>query len=254
LIWRVIPLTINDAATNMAIDSAILYEVSNKRSPPTLRIYRWYPSAVSLGYFQSVYEEVNLERCKKYGVDIVRRITGGGAVYHDFNGEITYSIILPERLQGIPQDIIKSYKELCKGIILALNELGLKAEFKPVNDIIVNGRKISGNAQTRKTGVILQHGTILMDLDVKKMFSVLNVSKEKISDKLIKSVEDRVTSIKKELGQSVTFENVASSLINGFSTALGFEYKIDKLTEEEETLEKQYIKNQFGNKKWTFKR
>ncbi len=94
----------------------------------------------------------------------------------------------------MPDDIIKSYELICGGIVDALRVLGMpKAVFRPVNDIDVNGKKISGNAQTRRWGVVVQHGTVLVDTDIRTMFTVLKVSKEKISDKLIKSVEERVT-------------------------------------------------------------
>lgn len=254
MIWRIIPLTVNKASVNMAIDSAILDEVSAGRSPPTLRLYRWKPSAVSIGYFQSVNEEVNIEACRKKRVDIVRRITGGGAVYHSYDGEITYSVIIPESYEGIPKDIISSYEVICRGIIKALKWLGLKAEFKPVNDITVDGRKISGNAQTRRKGVILQHGTILLDLNIKEMFNVLKVSKEKISDKLIKAVEERVTSLTNVTGMKPDFTKISQLLIKGFSESLKFTYKFNSLTPAEEKLAGEYDKKQFSSTEWVFRR
>src|SRR3990170_1329263 len=94
--WRVIPLHVTDAFKAMAIDEAVFEFVGAKKSPPTIRFWRWQPSAVSIGYFQSAEDEVNLDACKQFGVDVVRRRTGGGAVYHDYNGEITYSVIASE--------------------------------------------------------------------------------------------------------------------------------------------------------------
>ncbi len=254
MIWRVIPLTVNKASVNMAVDSAILDEVSAGRSPPTLRLYRWKPSAVSVGYFQSVNDEVNIEACREMGVDVVRRITGGGAVYHSYEGEITYSVIIPEDYEGMPKDIISSYELICGGIIKALNWLGLKAEFKPVNDITVEGKKISGNAQTRRKGVILQHGTILLDLNIKEMFNFLKVSKEKISDKLIKSVEERVTSITSITGVKPDFAKISQLLIKGFSESLKFNYTFNGLTPIEEKLTREYDEKQFSNREWVFRR
>ncbi|MEM2109338.1 MAG: biotin/lipoate A/B protein ligase family protein [Candidatus Odinarchaeota archaeon] len=252
--WRVIPLAVNKASLNMAIDAAILDEVSAGRSPPTLRLYRWRPSAVSIGYFQSIVEEVNIEACREKGVDIVRRMTGGGAVYHSYNGEITYSVILPEKYENIPKDIIRSYELICGGIVNALGVLGLKAQFKPVNDIIVGGRKISGNAQTRRKGVILQHGTILLDLNIDEMFTFLKVSKEKISDKLIKSVEERVTSITAEIGSKPDYSKISELLIKGFSESLKFNYKFNGLTRIEQKLTREYDETQFNNEEWVFRR
>ncbi|MEM2991477.1 MAG: biotin/lipoate A/B protein ligase family protein [Halobacteria archaeon] len=252
--WRLIGLSLNDAYMNMAIDEAILKLRSLKKSPNTLRFYRWNPSAVSIGYFQSVEDEVDLEACKRMGIDVIRRITGGGAVYHDFEGEITYSLIVDEENPKIPFDIIKSYEIICKGIVIGLKALGLNPEFKPINDIVIGGKKISGNAQTRKSGVILQHGTILMDSDVQTMFKVLKVSDEKIRDKLIKAVDERVTTIKKELKRKPSFEEVEKALRDGFEDALQVKLFEDGLTPEELELAKMLKESKYSSKEWIFKR
>jgi len=94
--WRLIDMRIEDAPTQMAIDEAIAMARLKENTPNTVRLYRWSPSAVSIGYFQSIEKEVNLPACEEHGVDVIRRITGGGAVYHDYNGEITYSLVAPE--------------------------------------------------------------------------------------------------------------------------------------------------------------
>ncbi len=198
--WRVIGLQERSAFENMALDESVCESITAGVQPPTIRFYGWKPSAVSIGYFQSIEREVNLDVCKNAGVDVVRRRTGGGAVYHDTAGEITYSVLAPETL--FPKNIIESYKEICGWLIAGLAGVGLQAEFKPINDIIAGGKKISGNAQTRRGGILQQHGTVLYDLDVRKMFSLLNVSQEKISDKFIAAVEDRVTGVTKLCGAS----------------------------------------------------
>ena len=114
-------------------------------------------------------------------MDYVRRITGGGAVFHD--NELTYSIVIPESHPQIPKNIIDSYKRICGAIMKGLDKLGIDSKYFPINDILTNNKKISGNAQTRKSKTVLQHGTILMDVDVEKMFSLLKVPDEKIKDK-----------------------------------------------------------------------
>jgi lipoate-protein ligase A len=165
--WRIIDFTENDAFMNMAIDEAVSESVA-AGGPPTIRFYGWNPDAVSIGYFQSLEKEVDTARCAAEGVDVVRRRTGGGAVYHDHAGEITYSVIAKETL--FPKDILASYRLICGWVMDSLALIGISPEFKPINDIIVNGKKISGNAQTRRNGVLLQHGTILYSLDVDRMF------------------------------------------------------------------------------------
>ncbi|MFX1351945.1 MAG: biotin/lipoate A/B protein ligase family protein, partial [Promethearchaeota archaeon] len=208
----------------------------------------------SIGYFQSIHEEVDLEICKKLEVDVVRRITGGGAVYHDYDGEITYSIIVKEDNPKIPTDIMESYELLCQGIVGGLKNLGMNAEFKPINDIIVNGRKISGNAQTRRQNVLLQHGTILVDFDPGAMFKVLKVSEAKISDKLIQSVRERVTSIRNEMEDEITFEQVRKALIEGFQGALQINFREGRLSKGERELADRLLKEKYSSERWNFRR
>ncbi|MBM3291693.1 lipoate--protein ligase family protein [Candidatus Bathyarchaeota archaeon] len=251
--WRLIDMRIEDASTQMAIDEAIAYARVSERNPNTIRLYRWNPSAVSVGYFQSILNEVDIDACKKFGFDIIRRITGGGAVFHDYNGEITYSLIAPDDDPKIPRDIVSSYKLICGCLIDGLKELGVESEFKPINDIIAGGRKISGNAQTRRYGVILQHGTVLVDCDVNKIFSVLKVSGVKISDKAIKSAEERVTSIRKYLGKDVSFEEGRNALIKGFENRLNIQLNPGELTDYEKTLVTQF-KKKYQSNEWVYQR
>jgi len=219
--FRLIIDAYRNAYENMAIDEALLYY-----GRPTLRFYKWKPSAISIGYFQSIEEEVNLELCKKHGIDVVRRITGGGAVYHDMKGEITYSFVCPQHM--LPAKILDTYKLICGAIANGLEMLGMEARYAGINDIIVGNKKISGSAQTRRYGNILQHGTILIKVDTRKMFSLLRVSKEKISDKEIKSIEERVTSIEKEIG-AVNKEEIIKAIVKGFENKMGLEFYEDKL-------------------------
>ncbi len=252
--WRLIPFTSNDAAMNMAIDEAVLRARAEGRAPNTVRLYSWRPSAVSIGFFQSVEDEVDVESCSASGVSVVRRITGGGAVYHDEEGEVTYSIVVGENDPVVEFSILDSYKVFCGGVVEGLDSLGLKAEFRPVNDIMVNDRKISGNAQTRRMDVVLQHGTILVDVDVKKMFSVLRVSDEKIRDKLISAVEERVTSVNRELGGKVSLSDVALALKRGFERALGVRLIEGVLSDEEVTAAGKLRMEKYGSKTWVFSR
>lgn len=248
--WRFIALSTNDAYTNMAIDEVILRNmIKDKKIPNTFRLYRWNPSAVSIGYFQNLDLEVDIAAAKEMSVDIVRRLTGGGAVYHDFYGEITYSVIAREDRSDIPKNIIESYRYICNGLIEALKRLGITAEFKPYNDILVGGKKISGSAQTRKKGIILQHGTLLIDVNVDKMFKLLKVPDEKIKDKIIASVKERVTSITKVLGQEPNFNEIANYLKEGFSRALNAEFIKEGLYKKEIEQLPMFIEK-YKDKKW----
>lgn len=236
-----------DAFLAMGIDEAISESVA-AGGPPTMRFWRWNPSAVSVGYFQCILDEVDVDLCKQSGVDVVRRRTGGGAVYHDYNGEITYSVIAPENI--FPRNIIESYKMICGWIISGLNNLGVSAEFKPINDIVVGGKKISGNAQTRRGGVLLQHGTILYDLDIKTMFSLLKVSKEKISDKFIQVVEERVTSLKKH--GTTDMGKIYNALLSGFTG--GKEWSYGELTDSELKRAQELAHDRYKSDGWIYLR
>ena len=129
MIWRVIGLETHNAYFNMAADQAIMESVSRDESRPTIRFYRWKPSAVSIGCFQSMKDEVDIERCRELGVDRVRRRTGGGAVFHDTNGEITYSVITKEA--DMPKGIHESYRRISSWIISGLKAVGIDAAYAP---------------------------------------------------------------------------------------------------------------------------
>ncbi|MEM2994742.1 MAG: biotin/lipoate A/B protein ligase family protein [Candidatus Bathyarchaeia archaeon] len=252
--WRLLDTGLNNAFYNMALDEAVAIAKSKNLVPNTLRFFRWEPSAVSIGYFQSMEEEVDVKACDEMGIDYVRRRTGGGAVYHDRNGELTYSLITDQTHRLISQDFQKTYETLCSGLVLGLRRLGVPAEFKPINDIIVNGKKLSGNAQTRAGGVVHQHGTILRDVNPSLMFTVLKVPNEKIRDKMIKSVEERVTSIKNYLNREVGFEELKNALIKGFEEAFNIELTPDEITDFEEQTAKKLQKEKYSTKEWNFKR
>ncbi|MEK6867630.1 MAG: biotin/lipoate A/B protein ligase family protein [Nanoarchaeota archaeon] len=222
----------NKGSWNMAVDEAVLEAVAAEKQLPTLRLYGWSPSAVTIGYFQSLHEEVDVRICQQKNVDVIRRITGGGAVFHD--KEITYSFIIPEDHGLIVKDILQSYKQISEGVIEGLKEFGLTTTFVPINDLIIGQKKVSGNAQTRKQKTILQHGTVLLDVDIRTMFSLLKVSDEKIRDKLITTVEERVTSLKQQLGKEVSFGDAQNALVKGFATALDAEFLISILSSEEQ--------------------
>jgi len=242
----------NNAFFNMGLDEAILGSVAAGSSPPTLRFYGWKPAAISLGYFQGINEEVDIQACRDRGIDVVRRVTGGGAVFHD--AELTYSIVIPERHRLAPDSITDSYEILCAGIVQGLSILGVESKFVPINDIVSAGRKISGNAQTRKKGCLLQHGTILLDVDVEKMFSLLMVPKEKAKGKLIEDVKARVGSLSSILGRPVGFDETASAMEKGFISALDLDPLREVPSEEELILASRLADEKFSQHCWVHKR
>ncbi len=152
------------------------------------------------------------------------------------------------------RDILESYRVICSGIISGLSDLGIASEFAPLNDIITGGKKISGNAQTRRNHCILQHGTVLMDVDVRKMFSLLKVPSEKIRDKLIKSVEERVTSVQNVLGRRVGFKEMERVMIGGFEKSLGIRLVRQELTKSEVEMARELAEEKYMKSEWRFRK
>jgi len=248
--WRLIKNIETNGAMQMAIDEAILNCRIKGLIPNTLRFFTWNPPCVTIGFFQNLKQEINLEKAKKFGFDVVRRYTGGGAVLHD--EELTYSIVIGE--ENTSCEIIKSYEQICSGIIKGLNLVGIDSNFKSINDIITSGKKISGNAQTRKDGFVLQHGTILLEVDVKKMFSVLKIPDEKIKDKMIKAVEERVTCVSLESKEPISIEELQKAIIKGFEEVFNIEFYYSELTLEEEKIAQHLYETKYSTDDWRFLR
>lgn len=251
--FRLLKTGHQSAAFNMALDEVIAEAVASGESDPCLRLYGWQPAAVSIGYFQSLAAEVDEAKCEELGVDVIRRQTGGGAVFHD--QEVTYSMHVPLNSGIIPKEILPSYEKISQGIILGLAELGLNAEFAPLNDILLNGQKISGNAQTRKKGIVLQHGTILLNVDVDKMFELLKVPDEKMKGKLITVIKQRVTSVNSHLNSPLTFDAAVQHLENGFFKAFPeCEFLPGVLSPEEIQQVEELVKTKYSTSAWNHKR
>ncbi len=247
--WRLINI-INDAgAKQMAIDEAMLIARSQNLVKNTLRFFTWQPAAITIGFFQNLEQEIDLKKTKKDNIDIIRRYTGGGAVFHQ--AELTYSLVMAE--SDLNLSITDSYQYLCHGVVLGLKKLGLKAEFKPINDIIVNNKKISGSGQTRKNGVILQHGTILLSVDVEKMFSFLKIPNEKLKGKIITNIKERVTSLSNELKtKNFDLKYLEDTFTQGFAQALKANFNIKPLIKEEEEKIEELYKNKYLSHSWTY--
>ncbi|MBN2094588.1 MAG: lipoate--protein ligase family protein [Candidatus Aenigmarchaeota archaeon] len=251
--WRLLePEKQDDSFLKMAKEEAILNSVASGKSPPTLRFYSWKSPAVSIGYFQCAQKELFLDRCRKDGLEIFRRLTGGGAVYKCPFGEMNYSFIAPENHPLIPKDIPQSYALICGAVMKGLENLGLSPTFKPVNDILINGKKVSGNAQTRVNSCLLQHGTILIDFCGDKMAPYLRIDPEKMRQRGADSVADLVTCLNSCSGRQVLQEDVAKEVTRGFEKKFGIRFIAGELSEEEETEAHALSENKYATEKWNF--
>jgi lipoate-protein ligase A len=261
--WRILKMETFDAAMNMAIDEAILLSRVAGLIPNTLRLYCWNPSAVSIGRFQKIENEVILENCRKLGADVVRRISGGGTVYHDSEGEVTYSVVAKMEEMGA-KDISEVYSRIYAAISEALRVIGITADFSPGDakncpNLTVQGKKISGSAQANKNGIILQHGTLLLDVNLPKMFTLLRVPWAHSCTHVVNIAKGKITCIKNELGHLLTTETAANAIAHGFTVALNLpvvENVVSSncaLTQEEKKLAQKLYKEKYSTVDWNFK-
>lgn len=198
--WEIIPPSVLPTEVNVALDEVLTEEVGAGRRNPTLRLWDWQEPSVVIGSFQSVRNELEPAGVEKYGIKVVRRISGGGAMFMEAGNCITYSLYLPQTLvDGL--SFADSYPFLDSWVMAALESLGIKAFYVPLNDIATDQGKIGGAAQKRLgNGGMLHHVTMSYDIDADKMVQVLRIGKEKLSDKGTASAKKRVDPLRRQTG------------------------------------------------------
>jgi lipoate-protein ligase A len=230
----------------MALDQVLAEEVGEGRRGPTLRFWQWTNPAVVIGSFQSVTNEVDLANADKYGFDVVRRVSGGGAMFIEPDAAITYSLYAPSALvQGM--SFAESYAFLDEWVITALQELGIDASYQPLNDITSPAGKIGGAAQKRLgTGAVLHHVTMAYDMDGDRMTEVLRIGREKLSDKGIKSANKRVDPLKSQTGLSR--DAIIDTLIDTFRAQNGL--RDGSITDAEWARAEALVAEKFSTHDW----
>ncbi len=231
--WRLLPFETRSAAWNMAVDEAVLQARVAEKAPNTLRLYRWNPSAVSVGRNQQVEDWVYLQTAEELGMDVVRRCSGGGAVYHDFEGEVTYSVTADVASLGSTSDITAVYFKIYEAVTDALRLLGVPADFssgdaKNCPNLTVEGKKISGSSQNLSRGIVLQHGTLLRSVDVDRMFQLLKI-KGTTCTQAADFARDKITSVEAELGHKMSPDTLVNALKQGFKAILKIQFQEDQL-------------------------
>ena len=251
--WRFIPLKVNNGFFNMALDEAVLQNAIEKGSSNTLRFYKWKPSTASIGSNQSLSSEINRAFARENKIDIVRRVTGGGAVFHDENREITYSIICSKKsLENLgAKKVIEQFECITQAIIKGLSIFGLEMEKGLIHcpSISLNGKKFSGNAQFRKKGYILQHGTILLELEPDLMYSILKAPENITKSRMVRSVRAKCIGIKNYI-KNYNEKNLVNSLKRGFEISLGIEFKEGPFSATEIKLAERLVKEKYNNMDW----
>ena len=273
--WRFLDTPELDAAMNMALDEAVLLLHAEGKIPPTIRFYTWNPATLSIGYFQQAHKEIDLEKVKAYGLGFVRRITGGRAVLHD--RELTYSVVVRADHPMIPDSVTESYRVISTGLLLGFQALGLEARFAVPRsqeerlalthprssvcfdssswyELVVEGRKVAGSAQTRQRGVVLQHGSILLDLDVDLLFDLFRFSQEGIKERLKEQFRKKAVAINQLLSRPISLADVKKAFKQGFAQALKIELKEDRLTAEEERLARRLVAEKYGQDDWNLRK
>ncbi len=246
--WRLLDYSrLEDPYYNMAVEEAVMRAVGEHKAPPTLRLWQ-NANAVIIGYFQEAAREADLEACRSLGTAVVRRVSGGGAVYHD-GGNLNYAVFIPLDDPRVPGDVMESYHLYCSGLIRALAALGLQGEFVPINDICVGGRKVSGTAQARRYGAVLHHGTLLLHLDIPTMGKVLRVTREHLEKKGVTSVTERVATLE-QLGRPASLAEAKAALTQGFAEALGVRFAPGGLNAYERDLAERLCEEKYRSDAW----
>jgi lipoate-protein ligase A len=250
--WRLIRFSENSASTNMAIDEAI-FRCYREKKIDTIRFYGWKPPAVSIGRNQEIKKEVDLKKLQELDFDCVRRISGGGAVFHDTIGELTYSVVTnTDHLKT--SSVEGNYNELSSLIFQPLEELGLALKFRQIHcpSVFSNGKKISGNAQARYGNIVMQHGTILVDYRPEIMYSVLKAREGRSQEKMIQSVYQHITTLSERLKLDFTPQSLANHLEEYLTQKLPQNLVYGELTSTEIKKSKELVTNKYETEEWLY--
>ncbi|MFF1832855.1 biotin/lipoate A/B protein ligase family protein [Streptomyces sp. NPDC058231] len=250
--WQLVHMGPQAPALHMALDEVLTAEVAAGRRAPTLRVWEWATPAVVIGSFQSLRNEVDPGGAARHGMTVVRRISGGGAMFVEPMSTITYSLSVPESLV-LGLSFADSYAYLDDWVLGALGDMGIKAWYQPLNDIATDAGKIAGAAQKRMVGpdggpgAVLHHVTMSYDIDADKMLEVLRIGKEKMSDKGTKSAKKRVDPLRRQTGlaREQVIENMIASFRNRYGLTTG------ELTTEELARAEELVRTKFATEEWT---
>jgi lipoate-protein ligase A len=249
--WRLLNLEYADAPSNLALEEAIARQVGEDKSPPTLRMWRNHNAAI-IGENQSADAEVRLDACGELGVEVVRRFTGGGAVYHDL-GNLNYSICTrrssPSSL-GLQQEVFKRGLDC---VVACLSTLGLESNRIPINTILVRERKISGGAGAIRWGAVFYHGSILVSTDLESVWKILRWEQPPMLRALVKSTRLPVTSVKTELGRAVPIDEVKAAFSDAFVGIFKAQLVPGPTTDQELQMIPVLVREKYGTTEWNLK-
>ena len=270
--WRLINCGEQHGAWNMALDEALLHSVENGASLPILRLYRWQPATVTLGYFQQGSDIVNLGTCRDFGYSVVRRITGGRAVLHD--QEVTYAVISPEQNEIFPGGVAQNYHVIADVLHATFAEFGLQTTVSSgrkeredsdgvqrsscftapaLSELVLNGQKMTGSAQKRLSTAFLQHGSIPLDINPEQLYLALNTGDRIDLKRRIERLADRVGWMNRWLDQPAGIEDVEQCLIRQFENIIDINFISDVPTVAETDIAKRLMKEKYSNPEWVLR-
>jgi len=272
--WRFLNTGSGNAFFNMAVDEAVLWAVHRGMAPPTFRVYRWEPPAISFGYAQRIEQEVDVAQCRAMGIQLVRRMTGGRAVLHW--EELTYSIACPETHPILGNRISDTYRILSEGLVAGLRRIGVVAELersqpRPIPprgtgvtspcfssparyEVVVEGRKLIGSAQRRMNEMVLQHGSLLIGPMHKQIVKVLRLDQDDQVARFRRELDERTTCLSEWLSDPVPFDELGEALRRGMAEVLGVKLVPMELSDEEQDRASSLIYTKYGTEAWNFRR
>ncbi len=231
--WRLLDLGPLPAWRQMALDAVVIRHRAQGKTPNTLRFMQFQPHAALVGYHQALSREIHQDVAHRLGIELGRRITGGGAIYMDAR-QLGWEICLGQEVDALSVDPDAVYRTLSEIVVQALKRWDIPAQFRPVNDVEVKGRKISGTGGVQWDSAFIYQGTLLVDFDVATMLQVLKLPIEKLTDKVIRSFQERVVTMAELLGQAPPMMEVKAAIIEALERVLDVELVPGVLTEEEE--------------------
>jgi len=257
--WRLLVTEPTDGAANMAIDEVLWRGRQAGTSPPTLRFFAWRPPTVSLGYGQPLGDDVDLDACRRLGVGVVRRPTGGSAIYHDGpERELTYSVAATAEDLGVGPDLLETYHWIGRALLRGLNALGAGAEMVPVAagdgpvpafcfartgryEIEVGRRKLVGSAQRRQGISFLQHGAVLLGVDPARLDAVFPTTADPLAT---------MTTLEAALGRRPGFDEVAAALEAAFEAEHRLRLRPGGLTAAEMERVETLVRERYASPAW----
>lgn len=275
IVWHFINSGKCSPSYNMALDEALMEWHSQGEIGPVLRFYEWEPATLSIGYFQRVEKEIDMAAVEAHQLGFVRRPTGGRGVLHEH--ELTYSVIVTEEYPNMPETVTEAYRVISGGLLEGFRNLGLNAEFsvpetkkqsddlkRPKSavcfdapswyELVVEGKKVAGSAQTRQKGVILQHGAILLSLDEEKLVSLFKFDSEESRNRMLESLPNKAVAIDRLTDKAISIDACIDAFSKGFEKALSIQLQPLELSVEQKQFVSEIEKKKYANDEWTYRK